>query len=64
MKFSSVQVSPESHHSTGTRPALACGGRNKPKRIVQPVASDSCDHTCWAPPKQRLSETFFSDIRR
>jgi hypothetical protein len=27
MKFSSVQVSPDSQYSTGTGPASACGGR-------------------------------------
>jgi hypothetical protein len=41
LKFSSVQVSPARHHSTGTGRVAACGGVNTAKRIAVPVLADS-----------------------
>ena len=54
MKFSSVQVRPESQYSTGTGPTLAWGGRNTPKRMVQPVCSETWLYTPCVPSKHRF----------
>src|SRR5262249_9350419 len=40
VKFSSVQVSPESQNSTGTDPCALAGGRYREKRMGQPRSSD------------------------
>ncbi|VEB40618.1 Uncharacterised protein [Chromobacterium violaceum] len=58
LKFSSVQVSPDSHSSHGSLPWSAAGGRNTLKRIRQQSVSESCSHCCWRPPKARLSAIF------
>jgi hypothetical protein len=42
LKFSSVQVRPDSQYNAGTGARSAAGGKYTAKRIVQAHADDSC----------------------
>ena len=57
--FSCVQLSPERNQSTGTGPSCASSGRNRPKVMSPPQASEACEYTPCTPLNTRFSEIVF-----